>query len=93
MARILGFDSPAELLLAHGKRARDIYVDQESDQIENERLLELGRIDQVRVQVYRRDGSRIWVSENARVIRDPAGAPIFFEGTLEDITAQVEAEP
>ncbi|MCX7041635.1 MAG: PAS domain S-box protein [Gammaproteobacteria bacterium] len=92
MARILGFDSAEELLQSHGKRARDIYVDQESDQLENERLLELGRIDQARVQVYRRDGSRIWVSENARVIRDRAGAPIFFEGTLEDITAQVEAE-
>ena len=92
MARILGYDSPAELLIARGNRSRDIYVDQASDQHDHDRLLELGRIDQVRVQVYRRDGSRIWVSENARVIRDPAGQPIFFEGTLEDITAQVEAE-
>ena len=92
MARILGFDSPEELLLAHGRRARDIYVNQECDQVENDRLLQQGRIDQARVQVYRRDGSQIWVSENARVIRDPAGEPIFVEGTLEDITVQVEAE-
>ena len=92
MARILGYDSPAELLLAHCTRARDIYVDQDCGQHENSRLIAEGRIDQVRVQVYRRDGSKIWVSENARVIYDVAGAPIFFEGSLEDITAQIEAE-
>jgi diguanylate cyclase (GGDEF)-like protein/PAS domain S-box-containing protein len=92
MARMLGYESPAELLLAHSMRARDIYVDQARDAADNERLMAEGRIDQVRVQVYRKDGSAIWVSENARVIHDAQGKPIFFEGTLEDITAQVEAE-
>ena len=91
MARILGYDSPAELL-AELRRARDIYVDQAQDAADHARLLELGRIDQVRVEVYRRDGSRIWVSENTRVVRDSSGQPIFYEGSLEDITAQVEAE-
>jgi diguanylate cyclase (GGDEF)-like protein/PAS domain S-box-containing protein len=92
MARILGYESPAELLLDHCNRARNIYVDQELDARDNARLLADGRIDQSRVQVYRRDGSKIWVSENARVINDVGGQPIFFEGSLEDITAQVEAE-
>ncbi|MEO8159805.1 MAG: PAS domain S-box protein [Arenimonas sp.] len=92
MARILGYDSPAELLLAHCARARSIYVDQERDARDNARLLAEGRIDQGRVQVYRRDGSTIWVSENARVLMDAQGKPTFFEGTLEDVTAQVEAE-
>ena len=91
MARILGYQSPAQLL-AERTRARDIYVDQAQDQADHQRLLELGRIDQVRVEVIRRDGSRIWVSENTRVVRDPAGQAIFFEGSLEDITAQVQAE-
>ena len=92
MARILGYDSPAELLLGRAGRARDIYVDQEGDARANSLVLAEGRIDQVKVQVYRRDGRKIWVSENARVVRDATGAPIFFEGSLEDITAQVEAE-
>ena len=92
MARMLGYDSPAEFLLANADRARDIYVDQDMDAADNARLLRDGRLDQIRIQVFRRDGSRIWVSENARVVRDSHGRPIFFEGTLEDITAQVEAE-
>jgi diguanylate cyclase (GGDEF)-like protein/PAS domain S-box-containing protein len=92
MARILGYDSPAELLLRYCDRARDIYVDQSKDEQDHARLLAEGSTNQVRVQVYRRDGSKIWVSENARVINDVTGKPIFFEGSLEDITAQVEAE-
>ncbi|HYR57984.1 MAG TPA: ATP-binding protein, partial [Chthoniobacteraceae bacterium] len=37
-------------------------------------------------QVYRKDGSIIWISENARAAHDPAGALLFYEGTVEDIT-------
>ena len=43
-------------------------------------------------QVRRRDGSVIWISENARAIRDEQGQALFFEGSVVDITAQVEAE-
>ncbi|MEO7252145.1 MAG: PAS domain S-box protein, partial [Arenimonas sp.] len=92
MARILGYASPAELLLAHPTRARDMYVDGDSDRKDYQRLLDEGHLEQLRVQVYRRDGSKIWLSENARVVRDAAGLPMFFEGSLEDITAQVHAE-
>ncbi len=92
MARILGYDSPAEMLLALGRRARDIYVDQDEDLRDNQLLQEQGHLEQNRVQVYRRDGSAIWVSENARIVRDAGGLPVFIEGSLEDITAQVEAE-
>ena len=92
MARILGYDSPAQLLLALSSRARDISVDQETDELDGKRLYAEGHIEQNRVEVYRRDGSKLWVSENARVVRDIGGLPLFIEGSLEDITAQVEAE-
>jgi PAS domain S-box-containing protein len=34
----------------------------------------------------------IWVSENAHVVRDADGAVLYYEGTFEDITAQVLAQ-
>jgi len=43
-------------------------------------------------RLFREDGSIVWVRENTRLIRDEAGNPQFFEGSLEDITGQVEAE-
>jgi Signal transduction histidine kinase len=42
-------------------------------------------------QVYCRDGSIIWISENARAVWDQAGQLLCFEGTVEDITESKQA--
>ena len=92
LARIFGFESPAQFLLAHGTEARRIYADPEAADELYRRLQEEDHVEQVRLRVLRRDGSIVWVSENTRVIRDEAGLASFYEGSMEDITAQVEAE-
>ena len=38
------------------------------------------------------DGLRLWVSENAHEVRDADGVLRYYEGTVEDITAQVQAQ-
>jgi PAS domain S-box-containing protein len=43
-------------------------------------------------QIYRKDGSVIWISENVRVIRNESGEVLYYEGTVEDITARKQAE-
>ena len=43
-------------------------------------------------QVYRRGGDIIWISENAREVRDVAGNPVYYEGTVEDITERKRYE-
>ena len=40
----------------------------------------------------RRDGTTLYVRENARVVRDEEGNPLYYEGTIEDITERKEAE-
>ncbi len=40
----------------------------------------------------KRDGTRAYIRENARVFRDRAGRTLFYEGTVEDVTAQREIE-
>jgi diguanylate cyclase (GGDEF)-like protein/PAS domain S-box-containing protein len=92
MARILGYDSPAELLVAHSANARSIYANEADATRIHDMLDTQGWIEQERVRVRRRDGSELWISENARTIRDDGGAARFYEGSMEDITAQVTAE-
>ncbi len=92
MARILGFDTPAQLLVALSASARKIYADKADAERIHEHLLTHGRIEQERVRMLRRDGTALWISLNARTIVDERGQPRFFEGSMEDITAQVEAE-
>ncbi len=40
----------------------------------------------------RRDGSTLWVRENAKAIRDETGEVLFYEGTVEDVTEQKKVE-
>jgi two-component system, cell cycle sensor histidine kinase and response regulator CckA len=40
----------------------------------------------------RYDGTVFWVRDSGRVIRNAAGEPLYYQGTLEDITEQKRAE-
>src|SRR5260221_2664786 len=37
-------------------------------------------------EIHRKDKSTIWISENARAVRDENGKLIYYEGMVEDIT-------
>ena len=92
MARILGYDSPHQLLIELGRSASRLYADPEYVARAHAILLDGGRLERERARVFRRDGRIIWVSQNARAILDANGEALVFEGSLVDITAQVEAE-
>jgi PAS domain S-box-containing protein len=38
------------------------------------------------------DGGHLWINENAHTVRDAAGAVLYYEGTVEDITERVRAQ-
>ncbi len=40
----------------------------------------------------RKDGTRLFVRENARAIVDGNGRPLYYEGTVEDVTERIRAE-
>ncbi|MDC8013085.1 PAS domain S-box protein [Tahibacter soli] len=91
-ANLFGYDSPEHMLRDFPRVTRELYVDAaHADRIYGE-LYEKGRIANERARVYRRDGSVIWISENARTVRDAEGRLLFFEGSMVDITDEVAAE-
>jgi PAS domain S-box-containing protein len=92
LARMHGFDSPAELIRSRQDISREIYV--ESNQREEfKRLLEEhGSVHDFEHETIRRDGSKIWISVNAHAIRDAAGKILYYEGTAQDITERKRAE-
>ncbi len=88
LARIYGYDSPVELMASikdiagrlyveHGRREEFIRLMQEHDTLSG-----------FQSQTYRKDGSIIWIEENCRAVRDGQGRLLYYEGTVEDITAQ-----
>lgn len=89
LARLYGFSSVEDLLKVN---AFDLYTDPE------ERRRWLGALkDQDVVRHYelrqrRADGRIIWVRDTARAVRDEQGNILYYEGSIEDITALKEAE-
>ncbi|HEX7724073.1 MAG TPA: PAS domain S-box protein [Pyrinomonadaceae bacterium] len=92
LARMHGFDSPEELMRGRTDISRDAYVDPARRE-EFKRLLENnGFVREFEFQLSRKDGSKISVSVNARVVRDENGAVRYYEGTSQDITERKKAE-
>jgi Amt family ammonium transporter len=92
LARIYGFDSVAEMTEHFRDIKNQLYV---VPSRRDDFVRELAAHDQVRdfeSEIRKKDGSTIWISENARVVRDTAGAPLYYEGTVVDITDRKLAE-
>ncbi|WP_245644161.1 putative bifunctional diguanylate cyclase/phosphodiesterase [Magnetospirillum moscoviense] len=92
LARIYGYDSPGELIAGLTDIARHLYVNPADRDRFKEQLGTTSVVKAFEAQVYRKDGSVIWISENARAVRDPGGAIVCYEGTVQDITERKLAE-
>ncbi|MBP0022300.1 MAG: PAS domain S-box protein [Cyanobacteria bacterium SBLK] len=91
LVAMYGYDSFAEMAALVSQIDR-CYVEPELRNTFREQLERKGSVNGFKAQVKRKDGSSIWTSENARVVRDNDGNILFYEGTVADITKQKEAE-
>jgi PAS domain S-box-containing protein len=92
LARILGFNDPDDLLRSVKNANENVYYNPREREFFLKELSQVGAINNYETQVSRKDGTRIWVNENIRVVRDDQGSVLFYEGSLEDITQRKEAE-
>lgn len=86
LARIYGYTSPAELIEGFTNIALQLYVDPNHRDEFTHLIQKYGVVSEFESQVYRKDGSVIWISENARPVHDPSGTLLYYEGTIQDIT-------
>jgi adenylate cyclase len=85
LARIYGYSNPEELM-ANLTNAQELYVEPDR---RTEFILALeqeGVVSRFESEIYRCDGSQIWISETARAVRDAKGKILYYEGTVADIT-------
>ena len=88
LARMYGYDSPDEIISARRDIGRQTYVDPERRE-EFKRIMEVqDTVENFEYEVYKKDGTRIWFSQNARAVRDASGAIACYVGTAEDITTR-----
>jgi PAS domain S-box-containing protein len=92
MARILGHESAEALMAPLAGGAGGGYADP-MGRDEFVRLLDReGVVHGLEYEVLRRDGTRRWVSDSARAVRDSEGVVQYYEGTLKDITERKQTE-
>jgi len=92
MARMLGYESPEELLGAVSNIGDQLYVEPGRREEFYRLALRDGFVSAFETRMYRKDGNPVWISANARAIYDEGGDLSGYEGTVEDITERKRAE-
>jgi hypothetical protein len=91
-ARIFGFASPEEMIAERSDISRQSYVQPSRRDDFIRAIEERGVVNGFECEVYRKDGTKIWLHENARKVADEKGRTQFYEGTLQDITKRKQIE-
>ncbi len=92
MARILGYNSPEEMLRVVKNANGIVYPDPAGRENLNQTLVKQEQVFGYESKVMQKDGNKIWVRENIRVVKDDQQNVIYFEGSMEDITKRKEAD-
>ncbi|MBI3004965.1 MAG: PAS domain S-box protein [Ignavibacteriales bacterium] len=88
MARILGYQSPEELMSLVQDIGRQVYANPVR-RAEFLRLLEeKGEIREFEYEAFKKDGTKIWLSSNAKAVRGSDGAVSRYEGSIMDVTVR-----
>ncbi|RCJ40041.1 PAS domain-containing sensor histidine kinase [Nostoc punctiforme NIES-2108] len=91
LARIYGY-SLVDEVTANFTDIEQLYVDP-NRRAEFVRLMEkYGSVSEFESQIYRQDGSIVWISEKAYAVRDEQGKLLYYEGLIEDITQRKQTE-
>lgn len=92
LADIYGYPTPEALIIGLTDISAQLYVDPRRRD-EFRALMQTNDVVTHFVsEIHHRSGRRIWISENARAVRDWSGELLCYEGTVEDVTEKFEQE-
>jgi PAS domain S-box-containing protein len=90
LCAMLGYES-ADDLRSRNLQREGYHPDYRRDEFK--RALETrGSVAGLEARWRRTDGSYRWIRESATLVRDGEGRPLYYEGTVEDVTERKEAE-
>jgi PAS domain S-box-containing protein len=92
LARIYGYQSPSELMGRLTDIGGQLYVERDRRAAFVATMKERGVVHGFESQVYRRDGSIIWITETCREVRASTGRLLYYEGTVDDISERKRNE-
>jgi PAS domain S-box-containing protein len=91
MVRMLGYDAPEDLLEHTSKVAFQFFIESARRELFAKSLNQDSQLLGFDCRLHKRDGTMVWVSINARQVKDPSGKVAYIEGFARDVTANREA--
>ena len=92
LADVYGYVSPQALMSDLTDIGQQLYVEPRRREEFRQLMAQNDIVTNFVSEIYHRSGRRIWISENARAVRDWSGALLCYEGTVEDVTEKFAAE-
>ncbi|MCK9442300.1 MAG: PAS domain S-box protein [Methanothrix sp.] len=86
LARILGYNSPEDMINTITDIDRQVFVDPFRQREFHRLLEETASVKNFEAELFRKDGSTVWVSIQASAINDPNNMASSYQGFLIDIT-------
>ena len=91
LARIAGYGSPQEMI-DKSAGIENYYANIDERRQILAALAATGIIEDYKIRMKHSDGHHLWISINARTVKDEQGNVLYYEGTIEDITERELAE-
>jgi diguanylate cyclase (GGDEF)-like protein/PAS domain S-box-containing protein len=88
-AHMFGFDGPDDLM---NISAAELYADPSDRSRFQETMDTAGVAHWVEFRARRQDGRGFWMRDSAKLVRDAAGRPLYYEGIIEDVTERKQHE-
>jgi two-component system sensor histidine kinase/response regulator len=92
LAKMYGYDSTQDLIAGLTAIENQLYVNSNRRGEFVQLMQANGAVRSFESEIYRKDGSIMWISENARAVHDANGKLSYFEGMVEDITERKRLE-
>ena len=92
LARMLGYDSPEQLLGEISDIGRQVYVEASERRRFQAEMERRDRVDGMIIRAWRRDGGVIWAQQSGTAVRDADGALVCYVGTAIDVTDLIRTQ-
>ncbi|MBL1377549.1 putative bifunctional diguanylate cyclase/phosphodiesterase [Zobellella iuensis] len=86
LAEMYGYDSTDALMAGVQDIGNRLYVSPGRRDEFKQQIRERGFVSDFESEVYRQDGSTLWIAETAHAVHDLDGELLYYQGTVEDIT-------
>jgi PAS domain S-box-containing protein len=92
LADIYGYADPETLISGLTDISVQLYVEPKRREDFAGQMAANDLVNNFISEIRHRSGQRLWISENARAVRDWSGALLCYEGTVKDVTEKFEQE-